>query len=363
MGKPVEFGVFLPVNKGGFIMSSTAPENPATYAHNRRITQLAEELGLGFAIALAQWRGFGGACTSRIKLFCTMHTMIYHPAAAAKIIATIDEISGGRFGLNLVAGSNPIDHGQMGLWRDIPHDTLYDVATEWITIVRRLWSEDHVSFDGTYYTLVDCVSNPKPLQKPHPPILCAATSDTGMRFTNQYCDASLVNAYDLDDLVRNGQRSKELAAEQGSSAGTVGLFMVVPGDSDADAERRVQHYNDGADVEGLRRRAWQYSQSAKEWSRDEAIRREEQRIVGDDKKPIAVTRSSVVGGVDTLVEKIARVVEDSQFDWVSLYFPDYIADLELFGREVLPRLVERGVALQHSEKPTLRREAIPSALA
>jgi len=56
MKRDVEFGVFLPVSDGGFIFSTTAPEQPATYAYQKRVALLAEELGLGFVIALARWR-------------------------------------------------------------------------------------------------------------------------------------------------------------------------------------------------------------------------------------------------------------------------------------------------------------------
>jgi pyrimidine oxygenase len=379
MDKPVEFGVFLPVGKGGFVTSTAAPPNPGSYAHNRQVTVLAEELGLGFAISLASWRGFGGKtghydrtlesvstmaglaeATHRIQLFATMHTMAFHPAVAAKMVATIDEISDGRFGINLVAGSNPVDHGQMGIWRDIPHDELYRVATEWITIARRLWTEPSVSFDGEYYHLVDCQSDPKPIQKPWPPVLCAATSDTGMRFTTLHATASLVNGFDLEDLTRNGRRAKELAAELQATTLTVGLFMVVPGETDAHAHARVRRYNEGADVEALRRRAWQYSQSAKEWSHDESVRRQVAHWFGEQgTTPQAITRDAVVGSVDSLVDQIADTVRGGDFDWVALYLPDYIEDLEVFGREVLPRLVKRGIALQHSPHPRLSRFPSP----
>ena len=166
MSRNVEFGVFLPVGYGGFIMSTNRPDTPGTYDFNKQIAMLAEQYGLGFVIALAQWRGFGGPshhgdstleamatisgiaeATEHIKVFGTMHTMVYHPAAAAKIIATMDQIANGRVGLNLVAGSNPVDHGQMGIYRDLPHDELYEVATEWITVATRLWSEDRVDFE------------------------------------------------------------------------------------------------------------------------------------------------------------------------------------------------------------------------
>ncbi len=373
MRHPVEFGVFLPVGQGGFIVSTTRPPTPATYAYNRQVVQLAEELGLGFVISQARWRGFGGPsghndvtlesmttmaalaeCTRRIQLFCTIHTMAFHPAVAAKMVATMDEISGGRIGVNLVAGSNPIDHGQMGIWRDLDHAQLYEVATEWLTVAKRLWTEPRVDFDGKHYHLVDCMSNPKPIQQPNPPILCAATSDGGMRFTIQYADASLVNGADRDDLKRNGRRAKELATDMGGSTRTVGLVMLVAGDSDADAQARVDHFNAGADVEAMVARAREYSQSAKEWSRDEALRRETLKNFPDGRTPAAITRNAVVGSVETLVEQITDVIEGGDFDWLGFYFPDYIADLEVFGRHVLPRLVASGVGLAHSARPSLR---------
>ena len=375
MKKDVEFGVFLPVSDGGFIFSSTAPDQPATYAYQKRVAQLAEELGLGFVIALARWRGFGGTrtspsrddalesvstiaglaeATSRIRILCTMHTMAYHPAVAAKILATIDQISGGRVGLNIVAGSNPVDHGQMGIWKEnIDHNQLYDVATEWITIAKRLWTEDRVDYEGKYYKLVDCMSDPKPVQKPQPTIICAAVSDTGYEFTMRHADASLVNGTDVEDLIRNGVRNKEKARELGTGTRTIGLVMCIPGKTDAEAEARVRLYDEGADVEALATRAWQYGKSAREWSQDEQVRRQQQTAFPDGRTPAAVTRSRITGTPETLAKKIAELVDAGDFDWLGFYFPDYIADLEVFGREILPLLVERGIGLRDTARPTL----------
>jgi pyrimidine oxygenase len=370
--QPVEFGVFMPVGEGGFVVSTNRPATPATYQYNRQVTLLAEELGLGFMISQARWRGFGGPsghndatleslttmtglaeCTTRIRLFGTIHTMAFHPAVAAKMVATMDEISCGRIGINLVAGSNPIDHGQMGIWRDFSHAELYEVAQEWLSVATRLWSEDRVDFSGNYYQLVDCMSNPKPVQKPRPPILCAATSDAGMRFTIEHADASLVNGADVEDLKRNGRRAKELAASMGRTTKTVGLVMFVPGETDAQARARVDYYNTGADVEALTARALEYSQGAKEWSRDETLRRETRRNFPDGRTPAAITRNSVIGSPQTLANQLEDVIHGGDFDWLGFYFPDYLADLGIFGREVLPRLVERGVGLAHSTSVTL----------
>jgi pyrimidine oxygenase len=281
--------------------------------------------------------------TEHIRIFATMHTMTFHPAVAAKLTATIDQICGGRFGINLVAGSNPIDHGQMGIYRGLEHSQLYDVAGEWITVAKRLWSEDRVDFEGEYYRLVDCMSNPKPIQQ-HPPILCAAVSDRGLTFTMKHATASLVNGIDNEDLKRNGRRAKELAAELGETTKTVGLVMVIPGETDAEARARVDHYNAGVDLEALANREFEYSQGARQWGKDEQADRDARRRFSPSGEPIAVSRSHIAGSVDTLVDELEDIVVGGEFDWFCLYLSDFLPDLEIFGREILPRLVARGVA-------------------
>ena len=59
--------------------------------------------------------------------------------------------------------------GQMGLWPEhISHAERYAIAREWVQALKRLWQEERVTFQGRYVRLQDCISNPKPLQKPHP---------------------------------------------------------------------------------------------------------------------------------------------------------------------------------------------------
>lgn len=99
-----DFGVFPPVANGDWIASKTAPVLDGLYAQNR---------------------------------------------AAAKMIATLDHISGARAGLNIVAGADKAEFDQMSAWDDsLAHDDRYGLAEEWTTIVKRLWAEDSVDFAG-----------------------------------------------------------------------------------------------------------------------------------------------------------------------------------------------------------------------
>ena len=58
--KRLEIGVFLPIGKNGFVISSNSPAYFPSYADNRDITLLAEEIGLDYVFSMAKWRGFGG---------------------------------------------------------------------------------------------------------------------------------------------------------------------------------------------------------------------------------------------------------------------------------------------------------------
>jgi alkanesulfonate monooxygenase SsuD/methylene tetrahydromethanopterin reductase-like flavin-dependent oxidoreductase (luciferase family) len=143
---------------------------------------------MDFVMSMGKFRGFGGEtdhwgtalesvtmmagiaeATKNVRIWATIHPLLQNPAVAAKMIATLDHISGGRAGLNIVAGAYKGEFDQMGAWDDsLSHDDRYALTEEWTTVVKRLWSEDSVDFAGKFFTMKDCQSKPKPLSKPRP---------------------------------------------------------------------------------------------------------------------------------------------------------------------------------------------------
>lgn len=92
------------------------------------------------------------------------------PIAIAKISATVDQMSGGRVELGLGAGWSDAEHERFGIPFP-PITERFDRLAEVIQIVRGLWVEAIFSFSGLHYQLRDAVCEPKPLQRPHPPII------------------------------------------------------------------------------------------------------------------------------------------------------------------------------------------------
>ncbi|MDP3241375.1 MAG: LLM class flavin-dependent oxidoreductase, partial [Reyranella sp.] len=131
----MDIGVFIPIGNNGWLISTTSPQYMPSFDLNREIVQKAEGYGLDFALSMIKLRGFGGesgfwdqnlesftlmaglaAVTSRIKLYATVPTLAIPPAIAARMAVTIDSISNGRFGLNIITGWQRPEYAQMGLW-------------------------------------------------------------------------------------------------------------------------------------------------------------------------------------------------------------------------------------------------------
>jgi pyrimidine oxygenase len=265
-----DLGVFMPIANGGWILSRNKPEIDGSYAYNREVALLAEKAGLDFIMAMSKYRGYGGdtrhwnatldptvamaglaEVTERVKIWTTVHTILQNPAVVAKMIATLDQVSNGRAGLNVVTGSYKGEFSQMGAWPEgVDHDGRYDLAKEWVTAIKRLWTEDSVTVKGDYFTLEDCESWPKPSSRPF--LVCAGTSKKGMRFTSEEMDAIFLSGGTPEELCDASRRAKEDAAELERTVRTYSMMTVVFGATDSDAQRTADHFRDGLDEGALR---------------------------------------------------------------------------------------------------------------
>ena len=108
--------------------------------------------------------------TSRVRIGALVTGNTYrHPGVLAKIATTVDHLSGGRLEVGIGAGWAEREHVML----DLPYGTpglRIDKLDEACRILKQLWTEEESSFEGRHYRLVDAISSPKPLQRPHPPL-------------------------------------------------------------------------------------------------------------------------------------------------------------------------------------------------
>jgi len=351
----LELGVFLPIGNNGFLMSETAPQYAPSFEMNRQIAVLAENLGFDYVFSMSKWRGFGGATrfwdatlesvalmtglaavTSRIGVIATMQPVLFPPAVAAKMAATIDDLSGGRFGINIVTGSFLDEYDQMGILPPDYEKNRYRYATEWLHVVKRLWTEDSVTFDGEWFHMTDCRSGPKPLQKPHPFIICAGTSDEGFRFTAQEGNYSFIGGVTLDQTKALSRRMKAMAAEYGRTIKTATTLLPIVDESDAAAQRQWEYYQSGADRAAIANLASYYGKEKRESAKNRILKLE---------RDVSFAGRMIPGSPGTLAAIIEELVVDGGVDSIQLLFPDYITGLKNFHAEVMPLLQRRELVL------------------
>jgi F420-dependent oxidoreductase-like protein len=109
--------------------------------------------------------------TGRIRLGTLVSPATFrHPSVLAKMVVTVDHASGGRAELGMGAGWYREDHSRFGF--PFPSDAeRMSILAEQLEIVHRQWSEEEFSFEGHHYRLERCRANPKPVQRPHPPVI------------------------------------------------------------------------------------------------------------------------------------------------------------------------------------------------
>ena len=184
----MKVGVFIPIGNNGWLLSENAPQYKPTFELNKEITLSAEHYGMDFVLSMIKLRGFGGktefwdhnlesftlmaglaAVTSKIKLFATSASLVMPPAIVARMASTIDSISNGRFGLNLVTGWQRPEYDQMGMWPgDQFFSTRYQYLSEYIQVLRDLWGKGQSDFKGDHFQMNDCRLSPQPHQEtPH----------------------------------------------------------------------------------------------------------------------------------------------------------------------------------------------------
>ncbi|MEH2107679.1 LLM class flavin-dependent oxidoreductase [Nostoc sp.] len=364
--QPVLLGLFLPIHHGGWSSSNLPRTTDWSFDYNAKLTQKAEELGFDLIFGYSTWQPKGGqgptrteagldafiataslaAITSRILLISTIHVLYgpWHPIHLAKFGATLDHISKGRWGINVVTGHRAYEHELFG-WSQIEHDRRYELADEFVTVLKRLWSEtENFSYKSqSSWQFKDAYISPRPLYGR--PILVNATgSDAGIEFAGRHSDIVFITSpaggdieSALSSLPAHTARVKQSAIANGRQVRTLLNPLIVVRETEKEAEEYAQAIIDHADYQSIAGRSG-VSSDAHAWR-------------GHKKGNLRHGVGSAIGGNVQLIGSPEQITEQllqlnkAGVDGFQLAFYDFEPDLDLFGKRVLPLLKQAGLRL------------------
>jgi alkanesulfonate monooxygenase SsuD/methylene tetrahydromethanopterin reductase-like flavin-dependent oxidoreductase (luciferase family) len=222
------------------------------------------------------------AQTRRLRLGLLVTSNRFRPPShLAKIAATVDHVCGGRLEFGIGGGSRP---GHPLARREytgngLPyHDAAHAVGSlgEACTIIRRLWTEDQpFDFDGTYYQLTGAFGNPKPVQRPYPPILIGGQTTATLRVTVEHADIWNVPGGDIDHAISRSAVLDRLCAEIGRDPASItrSIVLPVPYDQPGRARDAIARAYDGGFRHFILSLGTPYPDRAARWVADEVIAR------------------------------------------------------------------------------------------
>lgn len=350
-------GLFIPLQQGAWTPSKASRGTDWSFEYNAECAVRADELGFDLVFGLAQWLGKGGlggeirfrentqdpllvtaglaALTKNIMLISTVHVLYgWHPLLLAKYAATLDHMTEGRWGINMVTGIKKEDFAMFGL-EHVEHDLRYEMADEFVDVMKMLWTTDeNINFHGRFYDMEKGFVSPKPIHG-RPIIVNATSSGAGQRFAEKHSDIMFITRPASKDVFAAIGERNELIKREARQAGremkTIINPHVICADTEKEARARRQHFIDTAD--------------------EIALENFFKLITGGDtvswkgavKDDLAVGGNmQVVGTPEQVVEQFVKLSE-AGCDGIQVNFFDYLPDLEYFGEKVLPLMKEAGL--------------------
>lgn len=347
-------GTFASNCSSGMSMTKIEDRWVNSWENNLKLAKLLDDAGIDFMLPVARWIGYGGATdchndiletmtwatgilahTKNINAIATIHTSANLPPVVAKQIATIDHISGGRVGLNIVAGWNKPEYEALGLELPATHEERYEFAQDWFNVIKALWTEKKsFDYDGKFFKLKNILSLPQPTRKV--PIINAAGSGQGRAFAINSADFLFTPATDLERSKGEVAALKEQAKEAGKKIGVLTLAHVVCRETEEEAKEFYDYFcTQNADEEAVDNlMALQFAHAAS-FPHDLLAKIRERMAASHGGYLLIGTPQQVADGI--------LLLHNTGFDGTTLSFVDYVKEFPYFRDNVLPLLEKAGI--------------------
>lgn len=164
-----------------------------------------------------------------------------HPSHVAKIISTLDFISNGRLTVGLGFGSRENDYKAV----EIPFEHRGSRAVEQVQLMKRLWTEDNVTYKGRFYNVENLTVGPKPIQKPHPPIWTGGSADIALKRAGTWANGFICGSSAIPDFPATWEKISGYAKAAGRDPNKInkaGLTFMAIDDDQNKAVKTVEDY-------------------------------------------------------------------------------------------------------------------------
>ncbi len=319
-GRPITFGLQIP----SFTFPSRKGEN--VFAVGREIAQHVERLGFDSVWLMDHlhqipvvapetdpllecWTGLAAlaACTQRVKLGSMVSAVTFrNPALLAKMTSTIDVVSNGRVIVGIGGAWCDWEHKGYGL--DFPPTgARLRMLEEAIRILKLMWTQERATFQGQHFRVQNAVNAPKPVQKPHPPILIGGSGEkVTLRICAQHAQAHNLGGGAPEQCAKTLATLKRHCETLGADYTAIWKTRLTPvmlADDKAETDAKVKRLCPaGASDQHFRART----------------------LIGNPDQLAAQLRALADAGVESFI--------------VSFWDVDDLTQLDRFAKEVMPRV-------------------------
>ncbi|GII61274.1 dimethyl sulfone monooxygenase SfnG [Sphaerisporangium krabiense] len=352
--EPLRFAYWVPNVSGGLVTSTIEQRTDWGYDYNRELAVLAENSGFDYALSQVRYMASYGAeyqhestsfslalllATQRLKVIAAVHPGLWHPGVLAKLGATADHLSGGRFAVNVVSGWFKAEFTALGEpW--LEHDERYRRSEEFIRALRAIWTEDHAELAGDFYRVRDFSLKPKPLAvpgRPHPEIFQGGNSTAARAMAGRVSDWYFSNGKDFDGVT---EQLRDVGASAAASGRRVRFGLnafLIARDTEAEAREVLREIVAKADTEAVHgfgaavRQAGRSTADGKGMWQDSTF---DDLVQYNDG-----FRTGLIGTPEQIAERIVAY-KRLGVDLFLLGFLHYLEEVEQFGTRILPLVRE-----------------------
>jgi len=350
----MKYGYWLPIF-GGWLRNVEDEKMPPTFEYAKQVTQAAEKLGYDTTLvaelylndikgpeadSLEAWSTAAAlaAVTEKIEIMTAIRPGFHNPAVAAKMAANIDQISNGRFTLNVVSAWWEEEAKQYGgIFTE--HDERYDRTEEFLEVVKGLWTEDVFSFKGKYYDIQNAHLSPKPVQRPNPILYAGGESKRGKEVISNSCDAYVMHGGTVEEIKVKIDGMKQLREEAGRTPfQSFGMAAyVVCRDTEEEVQAELAKITDVKENSGYAG----YNDFVGKSQLEQQVKLYDYSVSNRGLRP------NLIGTPAQIAERIVAF-EEVGVDLLLLQFSPQLEEMERFAKQVMPLVESNRLLVQNN---------------